>query len=495
MLRYVGHPLVDVGIATVTAFVHKVDPTTITEADLDKIADFIARDYVVDPLKSFLNVAFPNSGYTNPAFEKTPERRREYAERVARGFRNVGTDTRERCAFTGEPAVAVAFSDKLPIGRGFRQHIPMTMGEGVINYYPSGDAGLPVSGKALLCIQAFPMGCAKCGGKLLAVHSDNPEITFEFAQKFLHYNLQALQLAQLAGTKKMREAKGTPRTLLIETLLDLERRRQDELQDYRPCSVTAYHLTNSGQSNPLDRRNPPLEIFHIPLELTGFLNSIVKPQYKVDWEAIASRAWRLSVAKKSKGKENGSEENDTPKKNFLYEDLFRLPLDASMFLRRYILRLPVRSRFEDDPRRGYSLKDEANLVSWKLTDLFLRKVMRMNQQRVQEIRELGDRLAQYVAEENDKRFFSSFFAEQNYDYFRNNLIKANVNHVKHGKPPLITLDPYIQVFEEGEEMAVLKWKLARDLVLIRMVEQLHKKGWLATNREAIPEISDEGQVK
>jgi len=495
MLRYVGHPFVDVGAATIAALVGKVDPSTLNEGDLDRVADFIAREYVVDPLKSFLNVAFPNSGYTNPAFENRPEKRGEYADRVLRGYRLSTPRTESRCVFTGQPATAIAFSDKLPPGRGFRQHIPLTMGEGYINFYPWGDAGLPVSGEALLCIQAFPLGCAKCGGKLLAVHSDNPDVTYDFASEFLRRNRSALLIAHAEKSKKMPEARTSPKTLLIETLVNLEQRRQDERRERRPCSVTAYYLTNSGQSNPLDPRNPPLEIYHLPTELTAFLGSIVTPEYKEEWSAIVARAWRLSTQKKnaSKNGEKGglAEEDDRPKRNLLYEDLFQLPTGFPSFVRRYLLRLPVRSRAEDDPRRNYSLRDEAHLVSWSLTQLLLAKVVRMDSQRIEQIRMMGDRLAQYVAEENDKRFFSSFFAEQNYGNFRNNLIRANVAHVRRGNPPLITLDPYIEVFEEGDEVASPDWKLARDLVLIRMVERLHERGWLAKNREAIPEFSGE----
>ena len=176
----------------------------------------------------------------------------------------------------------------------------------------------------------------------------------------------------------------------------------------------------------------------------------------------------------------------------LYEDLFRLPSNARAFIRQYLLRIPARTRFEDDPRRSYSLRDEAELVSWKLTELFLRKVMTMDKERVQEIRGLGDRLAAYVNDENDRRFFTTFYAEQrNYNVFRNALLKANVAHVKRGNPPLITLDPYITVFEEGDEVARPDWRLARDLVLIRMVERLYQLGWIGKNPDAIPEVSDE----
>ncbi len=100
-MRYTGHPLVDVGVATIAAFANKRDPASLNEADLDKVADFMASQYIVDPLKSFLTVAFPNSGFTNPAFSKAPERRKEYAERVLRGYRAGVPKLAERCVFTG----------------------------------------------------------------------------------------------------------------------------------------------------------------------------------------------------------------------------------------------------------------------------------------------------------------------------------------------------------------------------------------------------------
>lgn len=485
MLNYTGHPLVDVGVATIAAFVNKRAPTSITETDLDKVADFMARQYVVDPLKSFLTVAFPNSGFTNPAFSKTPEKRDEYAERVLRGYRANTPRLPERCVFTGKPAVGIAFSEKLSPGRAFRQHIPLLSGEDVINFFPWGDAGLSVSGEALLAIQAFPLGCAKCSGRLLAVHSDNPDIIYDFASEFLQQNRRALQLAQQSGSKKMPEAKSPAKTLLVETLLRVEQSRRDEAREHRPCSVTAYHLSNLGAT-------PSLDIYHLPLELTDFLSQIISPDYKDEWGAIVQRAWWLSPSgkKRKKGKEDTQEEDTRPRRNVLYEDLFRLPENAREFVRRYFLRIPVRARFEDDPRRTYSLRDEAGLVSWKLTELFLRRIMNMDKDRIQQIRELGDRLATYVIQANDRRFFAAFF-QHRYDYFRTALIKANLAHIQRGNPPLITLDPYIAIFEEGNEIAAPDWRLARDLVLIRMVEQLYQQGWLGSHPDVVPEVSEE----
>ena len=84
--------------------------------------------------------------------------------------------------------------------------------------------------------------------------------------------------------------------------------------------------------------------------------------------------------------------------------------------------------------------------------------------RIKQIRDLADQLAEYISKENDSKFFNTFFREQNYDYFRNNLIKVNLSNVKRGNPPLIRFEPFIEVFEEGSEIARPDWKLSRDLI-------------------------------
>ncbi len=479
MLRYTGHPLYDIGVATIVAFAGKSDPAQVTEDDLVAVADYITREYTRNPLKSFLTVAFPNSGFTQPAFEKTPERRLEYAQRVLRNYGADAPTLAERCVFTGEPAVAVAFGEKdsLPPGRAFRQHIPLVTGEEIINFHPYGDAGIPVSGKALLAIQAFPLGCAKVAGRLLAVHSDNEDLTLHFAASFLTQNRRLIQLAQQAGSSKLEEARYSHRTLLVDTLLQAERMQQEAREDDRPFSLTAYHLTNSGQGVDLD-------IYYLPLQVTGFLREMLQAEHRDAWSVIVQRAWEVAPPKKK----GGQTMDFQPRRNFLYEDLFGLPGNAHNFLRTYFLRVALRyaQTAKGDPRGGYSPGSEASLVSWKITARFLRRIMNMDKDRIEAIRNLGDRLADYVSRENDRRFFRDFFTERRYDYFRTALIKANIAHVRRGNPPLITFDPYIAVFEEGNEVARPDWHLARDLVLIRMIEQLYQQGWLGVNPDAIP---------
>ena len=486
MLRFTGHPLYDVGVATLTAFADKDDPAELTEADLAGAAQYMATEYVRQPLKSFLTVAFPNSGFTNPAFEKTPERRDAYARVVLTCYQSsTPRSSTEACVFSGEPAIGIPLKDggDLPPGRGFRQHVPLLTGEGVINFYPYGDAGIPMSGEATLAIQAFPLGCAKCGGRLLAVHSDNPELTLHFARQFLRENRTAVELAHATGSTKLREAAHKQRTLLIKTLLEAERMRTDAVSSSEGFSLTAYHLTNSGQGAALD-------IYHLPMQVVSFLSDMRRADYRSQWDAIVQRAWEVPPKPRGKEAKVAQDEAFTPSRNWLYEDLFDLPLNARQFLRTYFLRLALRNaRAAGDPRTSYSLRNEVVLVSWSITDRFLWRVMDMDKQRIEQIRELGDRLADYVATDNDRGFFREFFTTQRYQLLRASLLKANLAAVRRGKPPLIELDPYIAIFEDGEEVPSLDWSLARDLVLIRMVEQLYKRGWLGRNVEVLPETT------
>lgn len=115
----------------------------------------------------------------------------------------------------------------------------------------------------------------------------------------------------------------------------------------------------------------------------------------------------------------------------------------------------------------------------------------MEPHRIEHIRKMADGLADYVNRQNDRRFFRDFYTSRNYSHLRTTLLKADLAHVQQGNPPIIQFEPYIEVFEEGTELSRRDWSLARDLVLIRMIEKLHASGWLGRNAEVIDESADE----
>jgi len=477
VLQWTGEPYVDIGIATILAFCEKDDPAKLTEEDFEQVARWISEHYIRNPLKSFLTVAYTsNSWFAQSSFNKQEHKRAERGRRHLYAWREP-TLPNQRCVFTGQPSAVVVLSDKLSAGRAARAQIPLVQGDDAINFYPNGDPGLPVSGLALLGLQAFPLGCAKVAGKLLAVHASEPAITLGFARKFLAINRQNLSLAQQAGESKMPETRYGIGTLLIDTLMRVLSEAPHLAENNPPFTITAYHLTNSGQS-------PEVAIYHLPLGITTFLRLANTPRYKTVWQAIVARAWTRQPEQPDAQDERAAK---AERRNYLYEDLLQLPSQASRFLRVYFLRLAlVRPQ---DPRAAYSIRKEFELISWDLTALFLREVMNMERTRIDHIRNLGDRLAQYIDAENDQKFLLEIYTAKSYELLRNALIKAGKRAIARGGQPLVTFDQFVSIFEEGEDLPYRDWKLARDLLLIRVIERLAPRIIVEIPDEAIEEES------
>ncbi|HMQ32026.1 MAG TPA: type I-B CRISPR-associated protein Cas8b1/Cst1 [Chloroflexaceae bacterium] len=462
MLRYTGHPILDVGVATIAAFADKEDPAELDAGDLERIADYLERQYGKNPMKSYLTVIFPNSGFTQVAFDKQPEKRAAYAERVLRGWKlpaDPGLDA-ERCVFFGTPATQ----------RVYREMMPLIGAESGFNFFTEGRAGLPVSGEALLAIQAFPLGGTKCSGRVLIIHADAPELTWQFAAEALRANRRYLNLA---AQDEKGEGSKYPRTQVIDRLLAVEQERRDTGR----VSVTAYHMTNYGTS-------AAVEIYHVPLQIMGFLAQANEAIYRDAWQRVTSRGWEGDAA-----------ERDAlglpAHRNVLYEDLFALPAEARRFLRTYILRLPhLRRARKGDPRAGYNLIQELDLVSWPLTALFLKEVLNVDPERIEAIRTMADRLADHIHSRGDQRLFRTLLYGRNgqadYQELRTRLIRADLEVAPNGGP-LFTLDEFLAVFEQSDDR--YWWTMARDLLLIRIIERMHAQQQIAPFEELITQVA------
>ena len=477
-ITYTGHPFIDVGFATMTAFVRKQRFADLDTQDLKKIARYIEANYVQQPLRSFLTVAFTsNAWFAQSAFNPdrpglSPEQRAEarrkrqlWAKRHLRQWASTIANT-EPCLFTGLPAARLKLSQKLKPGRVGRAQMPLLQGDDAINFFINGDPGLPMAPEAILALQMMPLGCAKVGGGLLAVHCDDEQLTIGFANQFLQRNQSNVAKAQAA------KLPGLPRslkTLLVETLTDILNRQLQATasRQHRPA-ITAYYF-NNGQS-------PFLEIYHLPLQITRFLLTVQTPTYRQLWNELVERSWQVVAATR---KRNKAAKPSEPRSNYLYEDLFTLPEQAARFVRTYFLRKPDLRRSADDPRHGYS-------TFWPLVELFVQEVMLMTDDRIAILKELGDKLADYTRHQGGKRFFRQFFTTQRSNDFLTLLSKTNIEYTryKRGTDTLLDLDSFLAVFMEGEEVLRSDWRLMRDLVLIRMVEQL--RDWIAANEDAIP---------
>src|SRR5690606_34373428 len=120
------------------------------DTDLYKIAQFMAQEYPKSPLKSFLSIAFTSNGWFiqdayNPDNKPVEKRdgilqtRNKWAtHHLLQWGQDIERHSIERDVFTGEPALAVELSGKLPPGRAGRAQVPMLSGDDTINFYANG---------------------------------------------------------------------------------------------------------------------------------------------------------------------------------------------------------------------------------------------------------------------------------------------------------------------------------------------------------------------
>jgi hypothetical protein len=150
---------------------------------------------------------------------------------------------------------------------------------------------------------------------------------------------------------------------------------------------------------------------------------------------------------------------------------------ARLFVRRHLLA---------EHRGSIERPDDCD---WGLTDLFLKEVLGMSPDRVERIRTFADTLAEYIARKNDKAFFRAVMFSQRPGEFRNAFVKAQRNEYLDHRKLLFNFDEYIEVFEAEDNAGFADWSLVRDLICIRLIESLHKAGWLT------PEELTSGAVK
>ncbi len=281
LLHWTGHPLVDVGIATLCAMAQVSSPDDLTLEHLDQAAEKMARYYdSKGSMGAYLTCIFPNAGYVNATM--TEKKRDEYKQRILYAHRSKPdvNITGKVCAFSGEPATHLID----------RAQLPLSTGAGILNFYPAASGGCYIAGPYLTALQALPLGGRRADGRLLIGHADAPEITLALARRYLEDNQRYLHLTSVDEGDAIARSKpwankypdaSAPRTLLLSDLPDILRTRKIAAG---PTSVTGYWLTNSGQG-------PALDIFTIPSNFVRFLELVVNENLTDQWNRMLSRGW------------------------------------------------------------------------------------------------------------------------------------------------------------------------------------------------------------
>jgi CRISPR-associated protein Cst1 len=460
--RWTNHPLVDMGIASLLAFAGKDRPEEIKSSDLEAFAHYAETAYFSPEISSYLSVLF-TSNFLNPSF--SAEKKKQFVKAVLRSYQSDPDPSLPRCAYCGDSSVR----------RAHRDLIPMLTGREHVNFSPGGTPGLALCGKCIVSLQALSIGSPMCSGRSLVISSDDPTFVLALVKSWQPEIRKRIQLSEQSGQKLSPLTR--PLTRTIEALTKIEAVRETS------PSITVQHLSNSGQG-------PQVDIFFLPSSVVRFVQRANAAKYSVAWKEVVRRAWEFPP-KPQKGKASTDEKKEAAR-NYLYEDLFALPDRSGPFVRTYFLRKAARfARAPGDPRSTYGGWQDFVPGLWNLTSLFLQEVMTVESDRIEAIKEVGDTLADEITTENDRRLWRAVYTADAYRKARLALIQASQRRLKRGLPPVVSLDRFLRVFEEGEELPRVDWRLAWDLVLIRVIEKLYDSKWFDRNRDVLGEEEQE----
>lgn len=518
LLKWTGHPLADVGVATLCAMAKKDDPEQLTLEDLDKAGEELKAAYTDSVFVSYLSCVFPNSAYVNPTMKG--ESREKAMQRLLFPHRAAADEGLggAHCVFSNEPATQLLE----------RSQMPMLTGAGVMNFFPAGFSEMAVAAPYLLAIQALPLGGRRSEGKLLIVHCDDPTYTLQFAKKYLDRNRFIIDLSKRGelpavddpndqlktelpgGLNKEKRPKypdaKAPESLVMSDLVDVVSDRYSGDLRTAYTSVTVYLLSNSGQG-------PSLEIMNIPGEFIRFLFDLHGAAFSSKWQRLVARAWRagkgcnaepegdstqgVSTKKGKKKESKPAPRGPGRSRNDLYNDLVAIFehgycdwLAATRFIRRHLLSDATRFYFDGAKAAHRSPKfdyEQLELIDWQLTALFLEKVLGMNKERIELIKEFATNLADLISEHNDKKLFQRLVFTAGEWQYRAILAKVQMQYAKDRGKLALGFDEYVDVFLSTEPGERHVWSLVRDLISIRLVERLFENQFFdrPENREAL----------
>lgn len=422
-----GNPFVDMGQEMMAALAGVEVVEELTPAEVKPLlARLIDLYFLADWIKSSYTI-FPNSELNNGN-----NRREKYTNLLSTLLQlaeNPGEDNSlgTTCAISGKLAqVYVA-----------RKFLPMSDFEGG-NFQSGNDNGTPLNASVALALHFFPLGLVKISQRLGLPQFSSRELRAAWADTCYEQILRVEPFGKGSTLEIDTYASANALFNVVEVLVKkLNTAPQGS-------SVTLYLFNNFNQPS-LD---PPklTEIHVMPSKVFSFVFSAMRPGSEPEWRTIVRRGSRI----KKKVDEIGESEI-LRHYNSVYSKLL-----ADRSISRFFIDMKERS----PTVRG--------IAGWKLFSSYLREVQGMEQRRLDNLRDLGDRLAPLIR--NKKKRLLRLERAKSRGELESILYRLFKDAADVGfEEPLITFDQLVgDVLPH--DMQYSDWREVKYLLLFRVYE-------------------------
>lgn len=368
LIRYVGNPYVDAGVAVLELRLHK-PCSTFTEDDLQAEAEKLKREYTKKIWKSYLMLHLPNCAWTQQ--ELSSEKNQAYLSKIFDSHKKDVPELAQNCVFCDRPGKVLAD----------RRFIPLLTGETVMACGAEGSPGLPVCGNCVLAVHFYPLATLKVEGKPLFWWTPDPEWTRRL-NGYFYRHVQKILAASSEEFIKLR----WPATQLLRAARKVLEEIESLPEADRPplCDIIGIHATNYGA-------DPNFDELRIPHGLLEFWSAAGALEV---YRQVEEEAWENDQPKAKRGRAKNEQEltvqpaNPVPelaRRNRLYEALGKAFTTPD---------------YRDSAKKvaaQFFLRRQGNHVAPNTIDLaefFLEKVAGMEKERLDAIRDIADAIVE-----------------------------------------------------------------------------------------------------
>lgn len=425
-----GDPFVDTGTTAICEWLLKKNPDEIRSDDLSRIIEDLSEIYVQNDWSKHCHaMVLPNHGkICNPSlkkysFEERKQKIKEYFSNLVDSF-----------TIPGEYGNCIACGRRSALRKIGRSEYPLLGSRAARNFFSYATDGMSICEACLFAVQVVPVASYKIGGRILLLHSNNPKIMKYWVANPVKSAKDQLLMKVFTGFFTP-QGYTNYQNAMFDKLSEIILEYDENWYEMNP-SITFYYFIGHNQKGSV-------EVIYFPNEVFRFLAQVKTCKYFNDWRKIVRKGYQYT-------KEGEDETEFRNRRNLVYSYLLE---------KRSIVRY-----FIDFGERNI-------IGSWELLCLYLEEVRKMDAKRIEAIKNLADKIADYIQKTNEVNRITTLELVKNYYTLRNTLRIVEKRMIKAGfEDPLFTFDEYVELlFPEGSD-----WRETLDLILFRIYERLHK---------------------
>ncbi len=444
-----GNPFVDTGQEMMAALARISSASELTREDVEPLLERLISIYMQENWRKNMHTIFPMSVLASPSY---PEPEEPYSSLLSEWLRLLGSNEflGISCAISGGPAQIYMSKMFLPMSDSVSY-----------NFQSASQKGTPVSVSIAIALQFFPLALAKVGKMWGLPHFSNDEAQAAWADSVA----KNVNFGEGTNSSDAIEV-GTSRP--VNAFFRLIERLVRDQRGFPQSGVTLYLFNNFNQ---VDYKSAT-DIHYMPARVFSFIQAAMSPSAESAWRKIVWRGYPTN--------RKIEDEDDALRRfnNSVYWNLLNGRSISGFFINRK-KRCPV--------VRGQG--------GWILFEHYLREVKGMDRERIENLRDLGDRIAPIVRDR--KRRLIALEGANSRGQLTDVLYRiATKDSAGRLNKPLITFDQLVgDLFPHDTQYS--DWREVKYLLLFRIYEQLFDelkddKEYAETNTGDETEGEDQG---